>query len=162
VTRDGGKNWQTITPPELPESSRVSLIEASPHSAGTAYLAAKRYQFDDRAPYIFTTDDYGKSWKKIVNGIAPDDFVHAVREDAKRQGLLYAGTEHGVMVSFDDGANWQSLSLNLPDTEVPDLVVEGNDLVIATHGRSFYVLDNIGPLREMSPRVMSSAVYLFQ
>jgi len=162
ITRDDGKNWQEITPPELPELSRVSLIEASPHRAGTAYVAAKRYQFDDRAPYIFKTDDYGKSWKKIVSGIAPNNFVHAVREDPKRQGLLYAGTEHGVFVSFDDGADWQSLSLNLPDTPVPDLVVEGNDLVIATHGRSFYILDNIGPLRELTPQVVSSSLYLFQ
>ncbi len=162
ITRDGGKNWQQITPPELPEFSRLSLIEASPHRPGAAYVAAKRYQLDDRAPYIFKTSDYGKSWKKIVSGIAPNNFVHAVREDTKRQGLLYAGTEHGVVVSFDDGENWQSLSLNLPDTQVPDLVVEANDLVIATHGRSFYILDDIGPLRELSPQVTSSALHLFQ
>ena len=162
VTRDGGKNWQEITPPGLPEFSRLSLIEASPHGPGTAYVAAKRHQLDDRAPYIFKTSDYGKSWKKIVSGIAPDNFVHAVREDPKRQGLLYAGTEHGVVVSFDDGGNWQSLSLNLPDTQVPDLVVEANDLVIATHGRSFYILDNIGPLRELSPQATSSALHLFR
>ena len=162
ITRDGGKNWHQITPPELPEFSRVNIIEASPHSAGTAYVAAKRYQFDDRAPYIFKTDDYGKSWKRIVNGITPNNFVQAVREDPKREGLLYAGTEHGVVVSFDGGANWQSLFLNLPDTQVPDLVVEGNDLVIATHGRSFYILDNISPLREFSSQVTSSAFHLFQ
>jgi photosystem II stability/assembly factor-like uncharacterized protein len=162
ITRDGGKNWQEVTPPELPEFSRLSLIEASPHGPGTAYIAAKRYQLDDRAPYIFKTGDYGKSWKKIISGIAPNNFVHAVREDPKRQGLLYAATEHGVAVSFDDGANWQSLSLNLPDTQVPDLVVEANDLVIATQGRSFYILDNIGPLRELSPQVTSSPLHLFQ
>jgi photosystem II stability/assembly factor-like uncharacterized protein len=162
ITRDGGRSWQEITPPGLPELSRLSLIEASPHRPGTAYVAAKRYQLDDRAPYIFKTGDYGKNWKKIVSGITPDNFVHAVREDPKRQGLLYAGTEHGVVVSFDEGEHWQSLSLNLPDTQVPDLVVEENDLVIATQGRSFYILDNIGPLRELSPQVTSSALHLFQ
>lgn len=162
ITRDGGKNWQAITPPELPELSRVNIIEASPHRAGTAYVAARRNQFDDRAPYLFKTDDYGKSWKKIVSGIAPNNFVHAVREDPKRRGLLFAGTEHGVIVSFDDGMSWQSLALNLPDTQVPDLVVEGNDLVIATHGRSFYILDNIGPLRELAPQVVAAALHLFQ
>src|SRR5262249_47554999 len=118
ITRDGGKSWLNITPSALPEFSRVSLIEASPHNAGTAYLAAKRYQLDDRSPYIFRTGDYGKSWTKIVSGIRQSDFVHAVREDRKRPGLLYAGTEHGVYVSFNNGQSWQSLSLNLPDTQV--------------------------------------------
>ena len=161
ITRDGGKKWEKITPRELPEYSRISLIEASPHKPGTAYLAAKRYQMDDRAPYIFKTDDYGKTWKKIVNGIRSGDYVHAVREDTKRPGLLYAGAEHGIYVSFDDGANWQPLSLNLPDTQVPDLVVEENDLVIATHGRSFYVLDDIAVLRQLTPEFASADVYLF-
>jgi photosystem II stability/assembly factor-like uncharacterized protein len=162
ITRDGGKRWEKVTPPGLPEFSRVSLIEASPHKAGTAYLAAKRYQLDDRAPYVYKTDDYGKTWKKIVNGIGAYDYVHAVREDTKRAGLLYAGTEHGVYVSFDDGANWQTLALNLPDTQVPDLVVEENDLVIATHGRSFYILDDIATLRQLTPEVAAAAVHLFQ
>ncbi|MFY9574158.1 MAG: glycosyl hydrolase [Blastocatellia bacterium] len=162
ITRDGGKRWAKITPPGLPEFSRISLIEASPHKTGTAYLAAKRYQLDDRRPYIFKTDDYGKTWTKIVNGIRGEDYVHAVREDPKRAGLLYAGTEHGIYVSFDDGANWQSLGLNLPDTQVPDLVVEENDLVIATHGRSFYILDGIGVLRQLTPDIAKSDVHLFQ
>ena len=162
ITRDGGKSWQQITPPGLPEFSWVSIIEASPHRPGAAYVAAKRHQLDDRAPYIFKTVDYGKSWKKIVSGIQSNNFVHVVREDPKRQGLLYAGTEHGVLVSFDDGENWQSLSFNLPDTQVPDLVVEANDLVIATQGRSFYVLDDIGPLRQLTPQVAKSALYLFR
>ncbi len=162
ITRDGGKNWQNITPKDLPEFARISLIEASPHQAGTAYLAAKRYQVDDRAPYIFRTDDYGHTWTKIVNGIPGNDYVHAVREDPKRAGLLYAGTEHGVYVSFDDGAHWQSLSLGLEDTEVPDLVVEAHDLVIATHGRSFYVLNDIGVLRQLKPGIDSETAHLFQ
>src|SRR5581483_9171039 len=162
ITRDGGKNWANITPKDLPEFSRVSLIEASPHQPGTAYLAAKRYQLDDRAPYIYKTHDYGKTWTKITSGIPSADYVHAVREDTKRAGLLYAGTEHGIYVSFDDGANWQSLRLDLPDTQVSDLVVEENDLVIATHGRSFYVLDDIGILRQLSGQVASADVHLFQ
>jgi photosystem II stability/assembly factor-like uncharacterized protein len=162
VTRDGGKTWQNVTPPGLPEFSRVSLIDASPHQAGGACVAAKRYQLDDRAPYIFKTKDYGKTWSKIVGGIPNEDFVHAVREDVHRAGLLYAGTEHGVYVSFNDGGEWQSLSLNLPDVQVSDLVVEENDLVIATHGRSFYVLDDIAALRQLTPQVVGSPAYLFE
>jgi photosystem II stability/assembly factor-like uncharacterized protein len=162
VTRDGGKTWQNVTPPGLPEFSRVSLIDASPHEPGGACVAAKRYQLDDRAPYIFMTKDYGKTWSKIVGGIANDDFVHAVREDVHRAGLLYAGTEHGVYISFNDGGEWQSLSLNLPDVQVSDLVVEENDLVIATHGRSFYVLDDIAALRQLTPQVVGLSAYLFE
>jgi photosystem II stability/assembly factor-like uncharacterized protein len=162
VTRDGGKNWANVTPPGIPEFARISLIDASPHSDGTAYLCAKRYQLDDRGPYIYKTSDYGKTWTKIVNGIPANDFVHAVREDPARKGLLYAGTEHGIFVSFDDGANWQSLMLGLPDTQVSDIVVEKNDLVIATHGRSFYILEDIGALRQLKPEVLTSAVHLFE
>jgi photosystem II stability/assembly factor-like uncharacterized protein len=162
ITRDGGKKWTEIAPKGLPHFARISLIEASPHDAGTAYLAAKNYQSDDRQPYIYKTSDYGKSWTKIVKGIPDTDFVHAVREDPVRKGMLFAGTEHGIYVSFDDGAEWQSLALNLPDTQVPDLLIEGNDLVIATHGRSFYVLDDITPLRQLTPALVSEDVHLFQ
>ena len=162
ITRDVGKHWARITPPGMPDFGRVSLIDASPNDAATAYLAVKNYQNDDRRPYIFKTSDYGKTWSKIVNGIPENDFVHAVREDTVRRGLLFAGTEHGIYVSFDDGAQWQSLALNLPDTQVSDLVIEDNDLVIATHGRSFYILDNITPLRQLTPAVISSNSYLFK
>jgi len=162
ITRDGGKKWTKITPPDLPEFSRVSMIEASPSDAATAYLAAKRYQLDDRKPYIFKTHDYGKTWTKITNGIPEHDYAHVTREDPKRPGLLYTGTEHGIYVSFDDGANWQSLALNLPDTQVPDLVVQGDDLVIATHGRSFYVLDHIGLLRQLEPSVAAAPLHVFE
>jgi photosystem II stability/assembly factor-like uncharacterized protein len=162
VTRDGGKSWVNVTPPGLPDFARVSLIEVSPHEPGTADMAAKRYQLDDRAPYLYRTSDYGKSWVKITNGIGSDDYVHAVREDPVRRGLLYAGAEHGVYVSFDDGNHWQSLRLNLPDVQVPSLVVEGNDLVIATHGRSFYILDDIGPLRQLTPRLAEARMHLFE
>ena len=162
LTRDGGGTWTDITPPDMPEFTRVSLIDASPHQAGAAYVAGKRYQLDDRAPYAWKTADYGRTWTRIVSGLRPDDYVHAVREDPKRKGLLFAGTEHGVYVSFDDGAGWQSLSLNLPDTQVPDLVVEQHDLVIATHGRSFYVLGDIDALRQLTPEVLSGQSHLFQ
>ena len=162
ITRDAGKTWTNITPPEMPNLIRVSLIEASPNKAGTAYVAAKNYLQDDRAPYLYKTDDYGKTWKTIVNGIRKDDYVHAVREDTKRPGMLYAGTEHGIYISFDDGANWQSLSLNLPDTQVSDIMVQDHDLVIATHGRSFYVLDNISPLRQLTSQVAATtALHLY-
>jgi photosystem II stability/assembly factor-like uncharacterized protein len=162
ITRDGGKNWSNITPPGVPELARVSIIDASPHKAGTAYVAAKNYLQDDRKPYIIKTDDYGKTWKKIVTGIREDDYAHAVREDPKRPGLLYGGTEHGIYVSFDDGERWQSLALNLPDTQVSDIVVEDHDLVIATHGRSMWVLDNIGVVRQMTPEVgRTTALHVF-
>jgi photosystem II stability/assembly factor-like uncharacterized protein len=161
ITRDGGKNWKNITPPGLPDFIRISLIDASPNKPGTAYLAAKHYQADDRRPYAYRTDDYGATWTKIVNGIPANDFVHAIREDPKRAGLLFAGTEHGIYVSFDNGAEWQSLRLNLPDTQVSDLLIEGDDLVIATHGRSFYILDNITLLRQLSAGTLSTGAHLF-
>ena len=162
ITRNGGKTWSNITPRDLPEFSRISLMEASPHEPGTAYLAANRYQLSDRAPYVFRTSDFGATWTKIVNGIPPDDFPRAIREDTVRKGLLYLGTERGVYVSFDNGDRWESLRFNLPVTPVHDIVSEQNDLVIATHGRGFYVLDNIGMLRQMNSEVTQSAVYLFQ
>ncbi len=162
ITRDGGEHWDNITPKDFPEFTRISIIDASPHKPGTAYLAGKRYQLDDGQPYIYRIEDYGKKWTKIVNGIPPNDFVHAVREDPKRAGMLYAGTEHGIYVSFDDGEQWQSLSLNLPDTQVSDLVVEGDDLAIATHGRSFYVLDDISTLRQLKPEFASEGAHLFR
>ncbi len=162
VTRDGGKSWTNVTPPDLPRLARISMIDASRLDVGTAYLAAKNYQMDDRAPYIYRTHDGGRSWTKIVSGIAPDDYVHVVRHDPARSGLLYAGTEHAAYVSWDDGANWQSLSLNLPDVQVSDLVVEKTDLVAATHGRSMYVLDDIAPLREMTPEIASAPLHLYK
>jgi photosystem II stability/assembly factor-like uncharacterized protein len=162
ITRDEGKHWAKVTPPGMPDLARVSLIDASPHQPGTAYVAVKNYLQEDRAPYIFRTADYGKSWTKIVKGIKPGDYVHAVREDTKRPGLLYAGTEHGIYISFDDGENWQTLSLNLPDTQVSDIAVEAHDLVIATYGRSFYVLDDVDVLRQLTPEVARSPIHLYQ
>ena len=148
VTRNAGTNWKNVTPKALGDFARISLIEASPFRAGTAYVAANRYQQDDFKPYVFRTDDYGENWTAITNGVGPADFARAIREDSKRARLLYLGTEHGVYVSFDDGGKWESLRQNLPDTPVHDIAVEERDLVIATHGRGFYVMDNISPLRQ--------------
>jgi len=148
VTRNGGTNWKNVTPKPMGDYARISLIEASPFRPGTAYVAANRYQQDDFKPYVFRTDDYGETWTPITNGVAPNDFARAIREDVKTQKLLYLGTEHGIYVSFDDGANWQSLRQNLPDTPVHDIAVQERDLVIATHGRGFYVMDRIAPLRQ--------------
>jgi photosystem II stability/assembly factor-like uncharacterized protein len=162
LTRDGGKCWKDVTPPDIPKHSRISLIEASPHDPSTAYVAARRYEMDDRAPYLWKTQNYGESWDKIVNGFQEEDFVYVVREDPKRKGLLYAGTEHGVYISFNDGDCWQSLSLDLPDVPVTGLVVEERDLVIATHGRSFWVLDDIETLRQLDSSIQDSEFYLFK
>ena len=148
VTTNGGTSWKNVTPKEMPDFGRVSSIDASAFDSATAYVAVKRFLLDDKAPYIFRTHDMGKTWTKITTGIRGDDFVHAVREDPARKGLLYAGTEHGVYVSYDDGDNWQSLSLNLPDIPVWDLIVTDHDIDIATHGRGFYILENIEPLRQ--------------
>lgn len=162
VTRDGGTNWERITPPDLPEFARISLIEASPHQNGAAYLAANRYQMGDRRPYLYKTADFGKTWTKIVAGIPDTDFPRVIREDIKRRGLLYVGTEHGIYVSFNDGAWWQSLRLDLPVTPVHGIVSEERDLVIGTHGRGFHVLDNIGVLRQATPELTSNPLFLFE
>jgi photosystem II stability/assembly factor-like uncharacterized protein len=162
ITRDNGKSWQNITPPDMLKNTRVSIIEASHYKPGVAYVAAKRYQMDDCAPYIWKTDDYGKTWKKIVAGIGADDYVHVIREDLVRAGLLYAGTEHGFYVSFNDGDSWEHLQLNLPDVQVSDIAVTEKDIVLGTHGRSIYVLDDVAPLREFRSSIADSALYLYK
>ena len=161
VTRDGAKTWTNVTPPGVSEWSRISLIEPSHFAPGEAYAAVDRHRLDDQRPYIFRTRDYGKSWQSITAGIAENAFVYCVREDPKRRGLLYAGTELGVYVSFDGGDHWQSLQLNLPVTSVRDLVVHGDDLVAATHGRSFWILDNIAPLREAAAKAETTSAILY-
>jgi photosystem II stability/assembly factor-like uncharacterized protein len=161
ITRDGGKNWTNITPKDLPDWSRISQIDASPHDAGTAYMAVDRHQLDDIGPWIYRTNDYGKTWTKCVHGIPDNTFVRAVREDPVKRGLLYAGTESGVYVSFDDGANWRSMKLNLPTTPVHDLVVKGNDLVLATHGRAFWILDDVSPLRQYRSEIDKEPLHLY-
>ena len=157
VTRDGGKVWTNVTPKDLPEFSRVSQIDASSFGDGTMYFSARRPLLDDKTPYLYRTHDFGKTWTKIITGIRGDDWMHAIREDPTRKGLLYAASQHGVYISYNDGDTWESLSLNLPDVPVADLIVETNDLVIGTHGRGFYILDNIGPLRQYNTEVASAA-----
>jgi len=161
VTRDFGKTWTNVTPRDMPDFGRVSQIDASSFDDGTAYISVRRPLLDDRAPHIWKTSDYGVTWTKIVTGIREDAYVHAVREDHARRGLLYAGTQHGVYISYDDGASWQDLSLNMPDVPIADLIVEANELVIGTHGRGFWVLDDITPLRQWTPTVASAPAHLY-
>ena len=163
VTRDGGKTWTNVTPKDLPEFGRVSQIDASSFDAGTAYVSVKKPLLEDFTPHIWRTHDFGQSWTKIVTGIAPNDYISSVREDTVRRGLLFAGAQHSFYVSLDDGDHWQRLNQNLPDTQVSDIWVEGNDIAIATHGRSFYVLDDITPLRQYGANVTSAAdAFLFR
>jgi photosystem II stability/assembly factor-like uncharacterized protein len=161
ITRDDGGTWTEITPPDLPQFSRVHEIDLSPHTPGKAYVAAVRYRSQDVSPYVYRTEDYGASWTKIVDGIPEQEYVRSVREDLERPGLLYAGTERGVLVSFDDGGLWQSLDLNLPTVQVPGLVLKEDDVVIATHGRSYWVLENVTPLREARAELASAAGHLY-
>lgn len=162
ITSDGGKNWQNVTPENMPEWSRISIIEASCHDASTAYLAVNRFDLDDYRPYIYRTNDLGKTWKLSTKGIPEGAFVRVVREDPKKKGLLYAGTETGVYVSFDAGESWQSLQLNLPVVPVHDMVVKENDLVVATHGRSFWILDDLTLLHQLSEKVELSEAFLYK
>lgn len=161
LSKDGGKNWANVTPKQLHEWSRVNMIEPSPFDANTAYAAADLHFSDDFHPMIFKTTDLGKSWTEITNGIAKNAYPHSIHADPKRRGLLYAGTELGIYVSFDDGANWQSLQLNLPTAPVYDTALRGNDLIAATHGRAFWVLDNITPLLQASAQIASQPAHLF-
>jgi photosystem II stability/assembly factor-like uncharacterized protein len=161
ISRDNGKNWQDVTPQDLPKWALISIIEPSPHDTATAYLAATCYKSDDFQPYLFKTNDYGETWTKITTGIRANDFTRVIREDPVRRGLLYAGTETGIHISFDDGEYWQSLQLNLPVVPIHDLVIKDNDLVVATHGRAFWILDDITPLRAMTEEVQNAAAHLF-
>jgi photosystem II stability/assembly factor-like uncharacterized protein len=157
LTRDGGKNWTNVTSKEFGDWSLISIIDPSPHDAATAYVAVDRHRLDDHRPYIFKTTDYGKTWRSIANNLPPNSYVHVVREDPVRKGMLYAGTESGIWVSFDDGAHWQSLQWNLPVAPVHDLTVHNDDLIVATHGRAFWILDDILPLRESPGALLAGA-----
>jgi photosystem II stability/assembly factor-like uncharacterized protein len=161
LSRDGGRTWKRITAPDLPEWTTICTIECSRHDPAKAYLAATRYKLDDTRPYLYRTTDYGGTWKLITDGIPSDDFTRVIREDPGRPGLLYAGTETGVYVSFDDGASWHSLQRNLPAVPVYDLVVKDHDLVAATHGRSFWILDDLTPLHQASEALTRSSAHLF-
>lgn len=162
VTRDGGQHWTNVTSKDFGEWSLVSIIDASPHTAGAAYVAIDRHKLDDYRPYVFKTSDYGKNWTRITTGLPDNSYVHSVKEDPKRKGLLFAGTENGVYASFDDGAHWQSLKLNLPTTPIHDLTVKNDDLIVATHGRAFWILDDISPLRQMNASTASEEAHLYQ
>ncbi len=162
LTQDGGRTWANVTPPDVKPFSRISIIEASPHAVGTAYAAVNRYQLEDPAPTIYKTTDSGHSWTKIVDGIPATEFVRVVREDPERPGLLFAGTERGVYVSFDDGTHWQTLRRNLPIVPVHDLAIKDGDLIAATHGRSFWILDDITPLRQLADSALAGEAHLFR
>ena len=164
VTRDDGKTWTNVTPKDLPPGGRVQNIEASPRHPGTAYVAIYRFLLGDFAPYVYRTDDYGKSWTRLTdgkNGIAADEPTRVVREDPDRAGLLYAGTEFGMYVSFDNGGHWQSFQMNLPVTPVTDIRVTHKDLVVSTQGRSFWILDNLTPLHQINDKTSTSSTILF-
>ncbi len=161
LSQDQGSSWQDITPPDLPTHAMISVIEASPFAAGTAYLAATCYKSDDFQPYLYKTTDFGQTWTTIVTGIPDHAFTRVIREDPNRQGLLYAGTETGLYVSFDDGAHWERFQLNLPVTPIYDLQVKGTDLIAATHGRSFWILDDLTPLHQLTDEVRHQDAHLF-
>src|SRR5579884_1551841 len=161
-TQDGGKTWQQVTPPELPDWTWISLIEPSPHDPATAYVAATRYKLDDFRPYLLVTRDYGQTWQLITDGIRDEDFTRVIRADPARQGVLYAGTETGVYVSLDDGASWQAFQQNLPVCPIYDLAVKDGDLVAATHGRSFWILDDLTPLHQWIDPAHPQPVTLFR
>jgi photosystem II stability/assembly factor-like uncharacterized protein len=161
VSRDRGRTWQAVTPPELPEWALISVIEPSPHDAATCYVAATRYKLADGHPYLFKTSDYGRTWTRIAEGIPDGQITRVIREDPSRRGLLYCGTESGVWVSLDDGGSWQRLRGNLPVVPIHDLIVKDTDLVAATHGRSFWILDDLTPLHQMAQGVLGSDAHLF-
>ncbi|MEO8576673.1 MAG: glycosyl hydrolase, partial [Gemmatimonadales bacterium] len=162
VTRDNGKTWKNVTPKDIPEWSRISIIEPSHFAPGTAFVASNHFQMDDQKPYIYRTTDYGTTWQLVTDGIPASEFVRVVREDPVRRGLLYAGTERGVWISFNNGTTWQTMRRNLPIVPVHDLAVKEGDLVAATHGRSFWILDDLSALRQMSPEITTSASHLFK
>lgn len=162
LTEDGGKNWKNVTPPDLPEWALISILEVSPHEEGTAYIAATRYKLDDTRPYLYKTTDNGATWMKITNGIPDREFTRVIREDPNRRGLLYAGTETGIWISFDYGANWQRMGGNLPVVPIYDFVIKDVELVVATHGRSFWILDDLTPLYHLGDELQGTATHLFK
>ncbi len=162
LTLDGGATWKDVTPPGLSAWSKISMIEASRFDAGVAYAAVDRHRLDDYKPYIYHTRDYGKTWQLIVNGIPAVSYLHAIREDTEQPNLLYAGTEFGIYISFDDGDHWQSLQLNLPVSSVRDMEVHGDDLVVATHGRAFWILDDMTPLRQIASTESAPSAWLYK
>ena len=162
ISRDGGGSWSNVTPPDLPDWSLISVIEVSPHDPATAYLAATIYKLDDPRPMLYKTSDYGHTWTDISAGIPGDDYTRVIREDPGRRGLLYVGTETGVYVSFDDGASWQPMQGNLPRVPIYDLVVKEDDLLAATHGRSFWIMDDVTQLRQLAEELAGEPLHLLK
>ena len=162
ISKNNGTTWENVTPPGIGDFTRISIIEPSHYSAGTAYIAANRYQLGDKRPLMYRTTDFGKSWTSITAGIDTEHFLRVVREDPVRRGLLFAGTERGVYISFDDGANWRSMRRNLPLVPVHDLKIKDGDLIAATHGRGFWVMDHIAALRQLTPAMVASSAHLFK
>ena len=164
LTRDGGKNWVNVTPKGMPDWIRINAIDPSPFEAGTAYVAATNYQQDDFRPFLFKTNDFGKTWKKIVNGIPDTHFTRAIREDPNHEGLLVAGTEFGLYISYDDGENWKSFQLNLPITPITDLMFQKGEkeLVVATQGRAFWIFDDLPLLHQFDPKQVNEDLHLYQ
>ncbi len=161
VSRDGGASWTNVTPKDLPEWSLISQLDPSPHAAGTLFLAANRYKLADDRPYVYVTTDFGQTWRRITSGLPANAFVRAVRQDPVNPALLFAGTELGMFASFDGGAAWQALQLNLPVVPITDLVVKDDDVVVATQGRSFWILDDIAPLRQMTKTTAAASAHLY-
>ena len=160
-SEDNGKTWTNITPPDLPEWALISILEPSPHDPNTAYVAATRYKSDDTKPYLYKTTDAGKTWTKITNGIPNGDFTRVIREDPEQRGLLYTGTETGIYVSFDDGGNWQHVGGSMPIVPIHDLIIKGTDMVVATHGRAFWILDDVTPFRQIAASAQGDGAHLF-
>ena len=160
ITRDGGDTWDDVTPKDIGESL-INTIEISPHDPGTAYLAVNAYKFNDFTPHVFKTTNYGRSWSRLVEGIADEAFVRVVREDPMRKDLLYAGTETGMYVSFNGGEQWQPFQMNLPVVAITDMKIQNNDVVVATQGRSFWILDDLSPLHQLSEEIADNKMHLF-
>jgi len=162
VTKNGGKNWENVTPKKMPEWMMFNCIEVDPYTAGGAYIVGTRYKLGDYTPYIYKTEDYGKNWKLITNGIPAEHFTRALRADPERKGLLYAGTENGMYLSFDDGANWSPFQLNLPIVPITDLTIKNNNLIVATQGRSFWIIDDLTPLHQINESIISKEAFIFK
>ena len=162
LSRDGGQTWENVTPADLEEWTRIDMIEVSPHDPATAYMSGTRYKFDDTRPFLFKTSDYGQTWKSITGDLPADDFTRCIREDPARQGMLYVGTETSAYVSFDDGASWHSLRGNLPVAPVYDLNIKDDELVAATHGRSFWILDGLSQLHQLSGEFADEDIHLIK
>ncbi len=150
VTQDGGKNWTNVTPKDMPEWIQINSLEADPHNAAGAYIAGTMYKSGDYRPYLYKTSDYGKTWTKIVNGIDPGHFTRVIRADPEQKGLLFAGTETGMYISYNDGASWQSFQKNLPIVPITDLTIKEGNLIAATQGRSFWIIDDLTVIRQLA------------